>query len=268
MNAQGISIGRSPECDVVVDERWDTVSNEHAHIKSRDGVLVYADHSSNGTVINRQKIHNREVEIYPGDVILLAGVYELGWNVINGYFPQSKRPTVIHNIRGEREDTDSRRTVRVNAAGDPGGASSRPTERRDEWRRPTVDPKSDRRLDSYNDNYGRENAYSQAGMDAYLGKWNWGAFLATWIWGVGNGIYWPLCVIPLAFIPYLGQVAALAISVYLGLRGSRLAWEKGSHGDFQSFVRSQKRWIVIGVVILLLGIAVTAFNLYFIMQLA
>ena len=87
MSKKKISIGRDPQSDIVVDDHWDTVSNEHADIELRDGNLIFYDHSSNGSVINKQKIHNTNVGIYPGDLIMLAGKYELKWDIINQHFP-------------------------------------------------------------------------------------------------------------------------------------------------------------------------------------
>ena len=47
MSKNIITIGRDPRCDIRVDARWDTVSNEHADIELRDGALLFYDHSSN-----------------------------------------------------------------------------------------------------------------------------------------------------------------------------------------------------------------------------
>ena len=104
MNRNSITIGRDSRNDIRIDERWDTVSNEHADIELRGDRLIFTDHSSNGTIINGQKIHHDHVGIYPNDKILLAGVYELDWNVINRYFPNLHRPTVTSNRREIQAD--------------------------------------------------------------------------------------------------------------------------------------------------------------------
>ena len=101
MNNRRITIGRAPGSDIRIEERWDTVSNEHAEIESTGSSLLFYDHSSNGTSINGQKIHNTNVPIYPGDEILLAGVYRLDWEMLERFFPTSRRPTVTKNIHGE-----------------------------------------------------------------------------------------------------------------------------------------------------------------------
>ena len=111
MNNRKITIGRAPGSDIRIEERWDTVSNEHAEIESIDNGLLFYDHSSNGTSINGQKIHNTNVPIYPGDEILLAGVYRLDWEILERYFPTSRRPTVTKNIHGEMGRSTVRKDV-------------------------------------------------------------------------------------------------------------------------------------------------------------
>ena len=49
--------------------------------------LMYRDISTNGTMINNQRIHKRAVPIRRGDIIMLAGKYQLNWNQIDYYFP-------------------------------------------------------------------------------------------------------------------------------------------------------------------------------------
>lgn len=268
MSTTKIKIGRSPDSNVVIDERWDTVSNDHADIELRNGDLVFVDHSSNGTIINKQKIHNREVGIYPGDSIMLAGVYELKWNLISGYFPQSKRPTVTKNIRAEQKEESPRNTVQVNQYNSSGSKNTRHTEQYNAQQRQHSFVQTGNQTVGHGTlNYGKENAYSQAEIDSELEKWNWGGFLATWIWAVANKIYWPLLFVPLVFIPYIGQVALLALSVYLGFYGSQMAWVKGKYADFSAFVSSQKKWAVIGIFIFIAGLVINAISVYYLLQL-
>ena len=52
-----ITIGRDPNSSIVVNPRFDTVSSNHAEIEyPADGRFLYIDHSTNGTMINNQKI--------------------------------------------------------------------------------------------------------------------------------------------------------------------------------------------------------------------
>lgn len=114
-----ITIGRDPGNNIVVDESYYTVSNNHADVYDDEtGELFLKDHSSNGTKINGQRIQNTDVRITPGDNIMLAGVYPLDWTEIRQYFPAVKRPTVGYNNRGGYDD-EGRRTV-SRTAGAPG----------------------------------------------------------------------------------------------------------------------------------------------------
>lgn len=267
MQNSGITIGRDPRSDIRVPESFDTVSNSHAAIEQRGDVLTYTDHSSNGTVINGQKIHNTSVGIYPGDRIMLAGVYELDWQTLGRFFPDRHRPTVVRNVHGEDSGASGRRTVRMETPQQPesGPLSSmsgiarhgRATERFDRENPPT--PKYQPGFVSTEaPSYGQENTYSQAEIDRALGRWNWGAFFCSWIWGVCHKQKWTLCMIPLAFIPYIGQVANLCISVHLGMKGSRFAWESGKYASFERYVAAQKKWAIGGLVFFLCSLAYSA----------
>lgn len=255
-----ISIGRDSRSDIFVDDRWDTVSNEHADIELRDGNLVFYDHSSNGTVINNQKIHNTNVGIYPGDVILLAGKFELSWDVINQHFPQSQRPTVIRNVRGER-GTAERETIQQDINLHKSD-SSRATEQYSYRQHSFVQQGSTVIEKKKNNNYGVENVYSQAEIDKEINKWDWGAFLCSWIWAIYHRIYWPLGILFIGCIPYIGQIATLVLSVYLGFTGSAKAWHSGKYADFESFKSAKKKWAIIGIVIFIVSIIVEALLLY------
>jgi hypothetical protein len=84
-----------------------------------------------------------------------------------------------------------------------------------------------------------------------LNTWNWGAFSLSWIWGVCNGIYWPLIMIACNFIPYIGVLCSLGICIYLGLKGNEMAWvnarQKGT--DVYSFESTQGTWNMVGLVL-------------------
>lgn len=258
-----ISIGRDLQSDIVIDEHWDTVSNEHADIELRDGNLIFYDHSSNGTVINKQKIHNTNVGIYPGDVIMLAGQFELTWNVINQYFPRSQRPTVTRNVRAENNSTDQIPFQQDNAP--KKSSASRETEHFSSHQHNFVQRDASA-VSVKNDNFGVENTYSQAEIDKETEKWNWGSFLCTWIWAAYHKIYWPLAIIIVGCIPYLGQVALLALSVYLGFTGSAKAWNSGRYSSFESYKSAKKIWTIIGVFIFALEILVEASLVYYILS--
>lgn len=264
MNNRKITIGRAPESDIVIDQFWDTVSNEHAEIEMHDGGLVFNDHSSNGTIINKQTIHNTDVGIYPGDVILLAGKYELTWDVINQHFPKSQRPTVTRNVRAE-SDAVGRKTVHQDT-NSPQSNSSRETEQFAPRQHNFMQKNSTADVVKI-DNFGVENTYSQAEIDKETDKWNWGAFLCTWIWAAYHKTYWPLAIIIVGCIPYVGQVAMLVLSVYLGFTGSAKAWNSGRYASFESYKSAKKIWTIIGVLVFALAILVEASVVYYLLTL-
>lgn len=83
-------------------------------------------------------------------------------------------------------------------------------------------------------------------------KWNWGAFCLSWLWGICNGLYWPLIIIVLNFIPYLGITISLFICLFLGKRGNELAWRnarrEGINSD--SFALTQSKWNITGIILI------------------
>ncbi len=75
-------------------------------------------------------------------------------------------------------------------------------------------------------------------------KWNWGAFCLNWLWGVFNGVYWPLVLIVVNFIPYIGPIISLGICIALGINGSEWAWKGKSWSSVEEFKRVQHKWAV------------------------
>lgn len=242
MSRNKITIGRDSHNDVRIDERWDTVSNRHGEIVYENGKLTFIDHSSNGTTINGQKIQNTSVGIYPGDTIRLANVFDLEWNVIERFFPEMNRPTVTRNVRAENQNT-GRRTVQMNVTD---ASKGRKTEHFNQKQQPQDDYTQERNVKV--DNYGQANEFSQSEIDKEIEKWNWGAFFCSWLWGAFNGIYWPLFIILIAGIPYVGQVCSLCLCVYLGLNGSKMAWRTGKYRNFEQFKNAQKNWAIGGII--------------------
>jgi hypothetical protein len=78
-------------------------------------------------------------------------------------------------------------------------------------------------------------------VEAELKKWNWGAFLLTWIWGIGNGVLRSFLVL----VPLYGFYEWYL----LGTQGNRWAWEKRRWESIEAFRRTQKTWATAGFVI-------------------
>ncbi len=81
-----------------------------------------------------------------------------------------------------------------------------------------------------------------AEIPAEIDRWNWGAFLLTWIWGVGNGVLISLLV----FVPFFG---ILIMPFVLGAKGSAWAWRNRRWDSVEHFKRVQRLWAIWGVVV-------------------
>jgi hypothetical protein len=80
-----------------------------------------------------------------------------------------------------------------------------------------------------------------------IDRWNWGAFLLSWIWGVGNNTFIAL----LTLVPIVGFVMLFV----LGAKGSRWAWRNGRWDSVEHFKRVQRLWAIWGVIVWIGGIA-------------
>ena len=91
-------------------------------------------------------------------------------------------------------------------------------------------------------------------------KFNWGAFLLTWIWGLGNKTYITLLIlltIVLAFIPLMNLVAGiaqLALSIWFGIKGNEWAWKNKKFASVEAFHEYQKKWAIAGTILAVLVI--------------
>jgi hypothetical protein len=87
--------------------------------------------------------------------------------------------------------------------------------------------------------------------------WNWGAFLLTWIWGIGNNVWISLLAL-LGILPYIGWIAQIAMAIILGLRGSEWAWQSKRWENLEHFRKTQRSWMWWGIGVLIFQvIAVT-----------
>ena len=76
---------------------------------------------------------------------------------------------------------------------------------------------------------------------AEVKRWNWGAFLLTWIWGIGNQVWIAL----LALVPIVGFVMMFVLRA----KGNEWAWNNGPYADVESFRRRERRWAIAGIVL-------------------
>lgn len=101
-------------------------------------------------------------------------------------------------------------------------------------------------------------------VPAAAGKWNWGAFLMSWIWGLGNRTYIALlCLIP---------VVNLVVIFVLGAKGGAWAWKNRPWDGVEHFTRVQGLWTAFGLgllagyaialVILVIALVITFNNVF------
>ncbi len=286
-----LTIGRNPESGIVVSEAFPRVSNNHATIEMADGRLVYNDHSSNGTLINGNLVRHEQVVLTNGDQILLAGEYLLAWPVLLNMFPDLQRRTLRFDANAASIPADAplpqsqpqaTAPQSQTAYSQPDIQAERETRR---WQAGMAAPahggtfrESPAGMTGHeqlphggtqhegfaagrgsSSEAGQLNSLTQSEIDEQLRKFNLGAFLGTWAWGVANRVYWPLAIIPLSLIPYLGQILSLFLCTYLGLNGNPLGWQHSRGMSFPIWRSRQKSWIFIGAIVFLICAAVQLF---------
>jgi len=91
-----------------------------------------------------------------------------------------------------------------------------------------------------------ENTSGQ-GKDAIIPDeikgWNWGAFLMSWIWGIGNSVW----------IALLAMILGLIMSIILGIKGNEWAWQNKTWNSVEHFKKTQRTWTRVGVVLLIVS---------------
>ena len=96
-------------------------------------------------------------------------------------------------------------------------------------------------------------------MPAEIRRWNWGAFLMTWLWGIAHNVWLSLLI----FIP----VVNIFVWIYLGMKGSELAWMHRRFDNLQQFKDVQKAWTTWGIVILAIALAPIFYLIWIILAL-
>lgn len=78
------SIGRDPNCDIVINDTTDVISRRHALLNVYpSGKMTIMDQSSNGTYVNGIRIsQNVSVPVSRKDIVSLAHVAKLDWDRI------------------------------------------------------------------------------------------------------------------------------------------------------------------------------------------
>lgn len=74
--------------------------------------------------------------------------------------------------------------------------------------------------------------------------WNWGAFFWGWLWGLAHGVWISLLVFLLGGIWH----------IYLGIKGSELAWRSRRFESVEQFKATQRAWAIWGWVFFVGGL--------------
>lgn len=217
-----ITIGRNPQSTIVVESTYNTVSSNHATVAQENGNIVFYDHSTNGSYVNGVRVHNSSVVIRSGDNIMLGSNYRLNASDIFRYLGDSHGTQILPRTPATQrlnQQPNVAQQVNINIGG--------------------------------GQEYGQANARRE--IPNCVGHWNWGAFYFGWIWGIGNGVYWPL----ISLIPYIGWLVSFIIVIVLGVNGNQYAWEK-FHGTAEEFEMKQHNWAVAAGICFLISIVLVA----------
>ena len=117
MTLREITIGRSKDSDIYLDERCMYASNHHATIYFDGNQLMFRDFSTNGTLINNINVKHRAIPISRGDVIMLAGKYQISWQQIDRFFSQPANPQPQRGM-GTMGETPVQQALRAAATPD------------------------------------------------------------------------------------------------------------------------------------------------------
>ena len=93
---------------------------------------------------------------------------------------------------------------------------------------------------------------------ANLRDFSWGAFGFSGIWGLCNGIYWPILanialvalmlLVPSTAMMILANVIWLIINLYLGFTGRLDAWAFKKWKSPKQFISVQRAWNIAGII--------------------
>lgn len=87
---------------------------------------------------------------------------------------------------------------------------------------------------------------SNAEVPPEINRWNWGAFLLTWVWGIGNSTLIAL----LMFVPFVNFVMWFV----LGAKGSAWAWQNKHWDSVDAFKETQRKWAKWGVIVAVVAV--------------
>lgn len=98
-------------------------------------------------------------------------------------------------------------------------------------------------------------------QEAFLDKFNWGAFVFSWIWALCNNLIIHGIVALIAIFCTSG-LATIIVCILLGAKGNHWAWEKNKK-PISSFIKDQRSWNKWGKIVFALAFIPLIFFLVF-----
>lgn len=81
-------------------------------------------------------------------------------------------------------------------------------------------------------------------------RWNWGAFAANGLWLCAHGMAgFGLLFCLVGLLPGL-NLLLLFVVPFLGRAGSRLAWKRRHFDTLEHFLKTERLWLVVGLLLL------------------
>jgi len=77
--------------------------------------------------------------------------------------------------------------------------------------------------------------------------------------GIGNKTYITLLSFLVAFIPFIGCLAALGMNIWFGFKGNEWAWQNKHFESIEHFKSNQKKWTIAGIIVTIVSIIVWIF---------
>ena len=220
MNLREITIGRDKDCDIYLDSRCKYASNIHGTIYYDGNQLMFKDTSTNGTMINNVSVRHRAVPIRHGDIIMLAGKYQINWNQIDSFFPYMPQGKPIGTI------ADSSLSMGQQTAGyaEPLNLSK--------W------------------SWG---AFTLSWIWGFFNGCWWMFLVKIGIFLLNALLWWvPFAVILISLID-------LGVSILFGVKGTEWAWNNRTWNSIADFNQVQDTWNKVGLALFVLGIILFMF---------
>lgn len=229
MNLREVTIGRSKDCDIYLDQRCHYASNLHGTIYYDGSQLMYKDSSTNGTLVNNISVRKRAVPIHRGDIIMIAGKYPVNWNQIDSFFPYKPEQQPVGTI------------VDVGLSMSQQAGSSEPLNL-SKW------------------------SWGAFVLSWIWGIFNGCWWMLLIKIGV---VFLTVLSAFIPFAPFFMSAVDFCISVFFGIKGTEWAWNNRSWSSISDFNRTQDTWNKVGLILFILGlVGVFAFVLISIFAIA